>query len=307
MNKKIYPLEYPEDKDFGKIAAGKDPKKGIGYADVFKNDDAYRAERNELARENTEYILDEIPERKRQTEKERIFSPNAGQLHNKITVSASQAVGEVIGSAVYDEIDEMSRGKLADRKVKLHHSTGTKHQKEGHDVLQLEFAGSGGHDVLKKHKDRNGGIDDIKNMTKEEAEAKYGKKAKKPGSTKNEFDYIRYKESTMETPGGKTATKKRYAFAGATPDLPGILRGLINLGEYSIENCRNYAKHYGAEFLGPRFDKWLSGEEEPKPIHIDITGRSRGAVVAGQAAKYINDWVQSYIDAHPNNPKAKEL
>ncbi len=78
----------------------------------------------------------------------------------------------MIGSAVYDEIDEMSRGKLADRKVKLHHSTGTKHQKEGHDVLQLEFAGSGGHDVLKKHKDRNGGIDDINNMTKQEAETK---------------------------------------------------------------------------------------------------------------------------------------
>ncbi len=215
-NKKIYPLEYPDNEGFGKMAAGKDPEKGIGYADVFKDGDAYRAERDELARENTEYVFDEIPERKRQTDKEKSFVPNAGQLRNKMTVSASQAVGEVIGSAVYDEIDEMSRGKLADRRVRLHHSTGTKHQKAGHDVLQLEFAGSGGHDVLKMHKGRNGGISDIKGMTKEEAEAKYGKKAKKPGSTKEEFDYIRYKEWTTYRLAGDTLN-------GAADIRPGVI------------------------------------------------------------------------------------
>ena len=308
--KKIYPLEYPEDKDFEKTAGGKDPNKGVKYTDVFKNDEsseAYRNERDELARENTEYVFDEITERQRALEKETLFVPNAGQSWNKMTISASKAIGEVIGSSVYDEIGEMSRGKLSDRKVKLHHSMGTRHQKEGHDVLELEFAGSGGHDVQKFHKDRNGEIDDIKKLTEEEAKAKYGIKAKKPGSTKDEFDYIRYRERTIKLPEGKTATKMRYAFAGPTPDMPGILRGLINLGEYSIENSRKYAKHYGAEFLGPRFDKWLSGKEEPKPIHIDISGHSRGAVSAGQAAKYIDEWVQSYIDAHPDNPKAKEL
>ena len=118
--KTIYPLEYPEDKDFGKIAEGRDPNKGIRYSDVFKNDDPYRAEREELARENTEYVFDEVSDLQRQPEKERPFIPNAGQLHNKMTIPASEAVGEVIGSAVYDEIEEMSRGKLPDRKVKLH-------------------------------------------------------------------------------------------------------------------------------------------------------------------------------------------
>ena len=59
--KKIYPLEYPEDKDFEKTAGGKDPNKGVKYTDVFKNDEsseAYRNERDELARENTEYVFD---------------------------------------------------------------------------------------------------------------------------------------------------------------------------------------------------------------------------------------------------------
>lgn len=207
--------------------------------------------------------------------------------------TAKQAVCEVLGSEIYDEIDEMHRGEVKDRRVKIHHSLGTKHQKQGEDVLELEFAGSGGKDTLKKHKDHDGDIVESRFASQEEAEAFYGKKALKPNG-KDYFDYIRYKEKTMTLPDGSTSAKTRYSFAGPTPDLK-YWPGIPNVGEYSVENTRENARYYAAQFIAPRFEKWLKGEKEPKRIRIDLSGHSRGAVTAGQTAKLIDAWITEYI------------
>ncbi|MBP5294318.1 MAG: hypothetical protein J6Y95_01210 [Lachnospiraceae bacterium] len=65
-----------------------------------------------------------------------------------------RAIREVLGDSVYDEIGEMNRGEVKDRKVRLHYSPGTKYQKQGHDVLEMGFAGSGGQEMIRAHKGR---------------------------------------------------------------------------------------------------------------------------------------------------------
>lgn len=98
--------------------------------------------------------------------------------------------------------------------------------------------------------------------------------------------------------GEKSFQKLRYTIAGPTPgEYYGA--GLFNLGEYSIENTKMYARRFAKEFLEPHFRAWLSGSEEPHEIHISLEGHSRGAVAAGQAVKKIHGWISAYAEANP--------
>lgn len=263
----------------------------------------YLSVAEEGRRTNQNYYIPEIEDALQAESREHF---NAGMLHSffgGINKKPVAVVREAFGEAVYDDIYEMNRGSAKDRTVRLHHSQGTKYQKAGYDVLEMDFAGSGGQDVYRAHKGRRGRIN-LKDKTAAQILEDYGTKAPKPDG-KGEFDYIWKKERSMELPGNQSAQKIRYTFPGPTPGWL-VFSGLPNVGEYSIQNCSDYARFYGEQFLTERFDKWLKGED-PRPIHIALSGHSRGAVSVGLSAKKIDEWITEYINTHPGAEKFKDF
>ena len=304
--KTIYPAEYPNDENFAKTSGKANPEEGVSYREVSgqtnKDNDRYdeiKKLKETHARTAEDYIIEEISDSERAAAKRRPFVPNESQQRSEITKSDSQAVREVLGDAVYDEIDEMSRGSLEDRRVKLHHSLGTRQQKKGHEVLEMDFAGSSGQDVMRKHKGHNGYID-YERRTPEQVDEFYGKQALDADGDK--FKYIRYKKSEVQFPDNTSAEKMRYSIAGPSPDW---FNGYLNMGPYSIENGREYARFLASQFLEKRFEEWLRTGKR-KPIDINLSGHSRGAVTAGQAAKLIDEWITKYIETHPGAEDFKE-
>ena len=294
-NKKlVYPPEYPNDKDFTRISGNEDPTVGTSYqkigAERFMTLSAQRSRTNQV------YYLPEVDDPLAAENAENFV---IGKWHRKIggiTRKTSLCVKEALGTEVYDEIYEMSRGSASDRKVKLHHSLGTKYQSQGHDVLEFEFAGSGGQDAYRPHKGRRG-IISLDNKSAETIKEEYGEKAKVPHTKNKYFNFLWKKERTLHLPDDSTAQKVRYTIAGPSPTT---LYGLPNFGDYSIQSSRDNATFYAGEFLKERFERWARGEEEPKPIHIELSGHSRGAVTAGQTVIKINDWIQKYCRKNPD-------
>ncbi|SEP84252.1 hypothetical protein SAMN02910369_00715 [Lachnospiraceae bacterium NE2001] len=296
----VYANEYPDDSNFDKFSTKESELENdyvqSKYRSVVKQKDKFVAlmdERNRRAREKEDYVFEELNPMEDDPRNLR-FVPNDGQYHNGIKKSTRDAIQEVFGEEVYDEIDDMRRGTYEERKVPLIHSMGTKWQKQGADVLEMEFAGSGCEDVLKDYKGRFGEIDD-RFRTPEEVDKFYGKKVKK--NSKEYYDYIRIHEKTIKGANGQDVEKKKYYIAGATPDL-WLIGGLFNMGEYSIESTRSHAKRFAKDFLEKHFKEWINGNEKPHDIHISLTGHSRGAVAAGESIKMIHDWIKEYMDAH---------
>ncbi len=299
--KAIYATEYPNDANFGSYSADAGRRIKTSITDIVREQDKFRDHteyQNKKARESDKYILAETSQYERKKEREQGFIPNDGQKHNNIKKSNRDVISEVFGSDVYDEIDEMRSGTAEERTVTLYHSTGSKYQAQGHEVLEIEFAGSGAQDVIKYHKGRNGEIKD--NAGPEEYEKRYGKKVKK-GRDKNGnelyFDYIHSTEREYKVNDELSVKKKRYAIAGASPNM-GKISGLFNLGEYSIESSGSHARDFAKEFIEPLFERFKNGEE-PRDINIILSGHSRGAVAAGESVKKINEWVQKYVTDHP--------
>lgn len=295
-SKVIYATEYPEDKFFDGFPIVDNAVAQATYRKILLDKDkaiALKEERKRQAREKSDYVFRELNNME-EVDYGTFYIPNDGQLHNDIKKSNREVIKQIFGEEVYDEIDDMHKGTLKERTVPLIHSIGTKNQKKGHDVLEMEFAGSGAQDVLKFHKNRKG-IIDTHFLTPEEQDERYGKKVQK-GKDKF-FDYIRTSEKTIKTEDGRDVEKKRYFFAGATPNW-GLVAGLFNLGDNSIESTRAYARNFASEFISKHFEKWLSGDEIPHDIDISIEGHSRGAVAAGQAVKLIHEWVKKYCETH---------
>ncbi|MCR5623866.1 MAG: hypothetical protein K6G11_01330 [Lachnospiraceae bacterium] len=296
VNKNIYASEFPNDNSVYHNYLWDDNMAISNYSSIVNN--KYVALMNENkanVRDKKEYVIDEYNEVYEQQVKMAGFMPHDGQKHNKITKNNSTIINEVFGDRVYDEINEMKRGSLKERTVPLHHADGTKWQKMGEEVLELDFAGSQAKDVINLHKGHDGRMN-TEGMNQEEINNVYGKEAQKRNGKK--LKYIRYKERTLNV-NDKSVNKTRYTFSGPTPDwwwIPGV----FNLGEYSIENSRNHAKNIAEDYLTPRFEKWIRGEEQPHPIHVSLSGHSRGAVTAGEAIKKISKWVDKYTKEHPD-------
>lgn len=297
MNRTVYATEYPKDKNFARFKPS-DPVVASANLQAILNDHdrklALAEARDAQVRERTQYTFLEQTPQQAQAEANAPFQPNRGQAHNNITKHNSTAIKEVFGEQVYDEIDAMQQGSVQDRTVKLHHSLGTKWQKEGADVLEMEFAGSGAEDAIKKHRNRGRFL--RAQLTPEQEDEIYGEKVKKGKSST--FQYIRRKERSLTDDNNQSFQKLRYTIAGPWPgNFWGA--GLFNLGEYSIENTRAYAKRFAREFLEPHFRAWLSGDEEPHDLRLSLEGHSRGAVAAGQAIKLIHQWAAAYAEEHP--------
>ncbi|MBO4887266.1 MAG: hypothetical protein J5589_03020 [Firmicutes bacterium] len=298
-NRVIYPAEYPDDADFAHVAGKEDLTNGVSYSEISKDpvrEANFFEAKKERRRTNEDYYIPEVDDPMNAENAERFESGWWHRNTGGITKKTSLAVKQSLGTDIYDEIYEMSRGSVSDRKVKLYHSLGTKYQKQGHDVLQMDFAGSGGETPIKKHKGRGGKIV-LEKKTAEEIKTLYGTKVQKPRKPGKFFDFIWKREGSMKIPGKEPAKKVHYDIAGPSPTM---LWGLPNFGEYSIENSRDNATFFGVEFLKERFDDWRLNGKEPKPIHIQLSGHSRGAVTAGQTAIKINEWVQKYCQRYPD-------
>lgn len=294
--KQLYPCEYPNDKQFSSFIQADENTVKASYWELIKENDrriALKAEADARAREKEDYVITAKSEAEREKERSTPFRPNAGQRHNKITKSTRQAIEETFGSAVYDEIDEMQQGSVAERTVPLFHSQGNKWLKAGHEVLEFEFAGSGDKIVRKPQKSRRGVIN-TGGLSEDEVNWKYGQELKG-------HKFIRKAERNIASVNGQNIQKLKYSLAGPSPDWS-FLSGLFNLGSYSIESTRAKARDFAKQFLEPRFTAWLNGKENPediKDIYIGLMGHSRGAVAAGQAVKKIHEWIQEYANAHP--------
>lgn len=304
----VFPAEFPDDMDFKIVSKSEKPEDGVVF-DTFsssaENPELYKR-LVELARSQDNYVMQELTDQERQAE--RNAPANKSRLHRfvgGIREKASDSIRKSFGDSAYDEIWEMSRGSAEERRVTLHHSVGTKYQKQGHDVLQMEFAGSNGSEPLKNHKTYNDISKHLKTMSPEELNAAYGEAATKANS-EAKLDLVRKKERTIELPDGVKAQKIRYNFAGVSP---GVLWGLPNFGDYSVQSSRDNARFYAEQFLEPRFKQWLDDIKNgrtPKPVHIELSGHSRGAVTAGVAAVAIDKWVTKYISQHPGMESFKK-
>lgn len=243
---------------------------------------------------------DYIMERLKDDELEK-FDIHLGHKHNNIYKSTRRALKEVFGCEIYDDIDEMHRGSKEDRKVKIHHSTGTNQVKKGEYVLEIDFAGSGFQQARKEHHSQHGKAfkNKVKN-TEQSIKNEFGELVKKKDGTP--YKHLREKKTRVIRDDGKKVYKKRYSIAGPSPDL-WFKPGALNIGEYSIDNTREYGKDFASDFIVDLFKKWESGIEKPNFINLDITGHSRGAVAAGESIKLIDEWLKTYVKDNPHYQK----
>ena len=285
----ILPKEYPNDPNWGE--EGQKYGNGIKLENVLlKHSSDYNKLVADHNRSSEEYVM------AYQTEAEmEEFTRHKGHLHNNITKGNRQALKEVFGEEIYDDIDEMHKGNREDRKVKIYHSYGNQLMKEGKDVLELDFAGSGFQDVAHAHKYR-GGL--VQWGDEDQMAAQYGgHRVPKPGG--GHFKYIRSEDKKVKDNAGQTHVKTRYSIAGPTPDTWKPLMGVFNLGDYSIESTKIYGRDFAAKFLEPHFRNWRDGVEQPHELHINLTGHSRGAVSEGECIKLIQAWIRKYADKNP--------
>lgn len=299
----IVSSEYPEDEELhsyydttGKFDANRTVKVGSpveDYEALYKMALRYNNapdKLNESIRMKEDYVLSMQTDEKLEQ-----FKINEGQKANKIKKSNRTAIKEVYGDDIYDEIDEMKKGSDAERTIKIHHSMGNKWMREGCDVLEIDFAGSGYKEIRKEYHGQHGKkfSDGTVNPT-ETLEAEFGTLVDKPGGGK--YSHLRSKTVPIKV-NGEQKYKTRYTIAGPTPDLP-FKPGLLNWGEYSIENTRVYGKNFAVKFITDIFKKWDDNKELPHDIHINLTGHSRGAVSAGESIKLMSKWLKDYAAAH---------
>ena len=298
MNAKVSYTEYPEDsaleQAFAKDGSFNPQVLVWNMVDLDIRQALLVARENHISRseaekqqirDNTEYTMAEMSDDALEH-----IEFNFGQKERGIVKTNRQAIKEVFGEEIYDDIDEAHKGTKEERKVTIHHAKGNKDLRGGADVLEFDLAGSGFREARKEYRGQHGN-DYIFNISKEEREhsiqVQYGERAKNDkGKT---FDAIRVKTKDVKV-GDKTFTKKRYTLSGP---------GGLNVGKHSIESNREYVRDFAKSHMEPLFQKWARGEEEPHDIQINITGHSRGAVASAESVIYINNWMKDYVKQHP--------
>ncbi len=243
-------------------------------------------------REKTDYVMNE-----KSDEDLEEYVPSFSQEVWNMQKSNREAIKEVFGDDVYDSINEAHKGSAAERKVKIHHALGTKAIKNGEEVLEIDLAGSGYSEARREYKGLHGkSVTDAIDQAKldDGVYRQFGQKEK--NSKGVEYDHIRSRTTKVPTKDGEKL-KTRYTIAGPSPHS---FSGAFNLGKYSIESTKAYAKKYASKFIFNLFEEWRTTGKEPHKININITGHSRGAVSAGYSVKLIDKWVKDYVEEHPD-------
>lgn len=309
LNINPLPTEYATDENFaeffkknGYLNPNQQMRHGSpseNYLDLLSSATMYMGlsdNKKQRVRGKKDYVMSKLKEDEMEH-----FNITTGHTHNHITKSNRNALKEVFGDEIYDDIDEMHRGDVNDRTVKIYHSLGNKYLQKGEEVLEIDFAGSGFKEARREYNGQHGKkFSDGTRNTQDAITMQYGDLVLKPGSKKT-YSHLRAKNTYVDLKNGKKMTKTRYSIAGPTPDL--IFKpGALNVGEYSIENTRVYGKNFAAKFLTPLFQKAaneLKTAEDMKDIHIHVTGHSRGAVASSESVKLMNKWVEEYENTHP--------
>ncbi|SEP84370.1 hypothetical protein SAMN02910369_00719 [Lachnospiraceae bacterium NE2001] len=309
MDAKLNFTEYVEDKEYQKyldeegyfnptrlIQKGKPIKE---YVSLYQNAMIHNRldeEKKQAIRDRTDYI------RKEQSDEElEKFDLTEGHKTHNIYKSTRNAIKEVFGDEIYDDIDEMSKGDEKDRTVMMHHALGNAYLRKGEEVLEIDFAGSGFKETRREYHGQHGKI--FRDGTVSSAESilsEFGTQVEKWNGKK--FKYLREKTSPDIKVGDKIMNKTRYTIAGPSPDNG----GWWNLGEYSIENTRGYGRDFSVDFLKTIFDKWDKQLEKPHDIHINLSGHSRGAVASDECVRLVNIWMKEYEKKNPDKKKYLE-
>lgn len=251
-----------------------------------------REDEKQKVRFRDDYIISEKTEEELEQ-----FNLMEGHKKHKLSKSTRNAIKEVCGDEIYDDIDEMSKGTEQERTVRIHHSLGNKYLRSGEEVLEMDFAGSGFKEARKEYRGQHGKMfSDGTRNTNDSIESEFGPLVKRKDGTT--YTYLRCKKSKVKT-DNKELSKLRYTIAGPSPDN----KGIYNFGEYSIESTRAYGKGFAKDFLQNTFDSWKKNNETPHPVHINITGHSRGAVAAGESVRLINKWMDDQKKKIPGSEK----
>lgn len=187
-----------------RFAKGKRPRKAEYPKDPVWEDF------NEKVLDRQDYVMEKLSVAELEE-----YKINEGRRLNDITKSNRQAIQEVMGEEVYDDIDEMYTGDLEDRKVVIHHAQGNKWMKSGADVLEMNFLGSARTDEWREHKGKDGWIY-TEGKNEQEINAEYGVKAQNAAG--DDYSYIRHKDKHFQDGNGHTYDKRKYnrrCYAGA--------------------------------------------------------------------------------------------
>nr|MCR5627270.1 hypothetical protein [Lachnospiraceae bacterium] len=192
-------------------------------------------------------------------------------------------IEKVTGRDVYSRYDKAVK-ELSDEKrtINMHHSLGTKLKEKGAKVISIDIAGSRYKQFRRDHSGAGGDTSLGKDLSKEEREfyeTIYGKQIGKKRK------YLRAKGDLKED--GKT----RFLVGGVQ-----YLRGILNRGNYSIENNVDYAYGMMTDKLKLIINEWKG--KDPKslePVYINLQAHSRGAVAASKAVLRMNNWLEDML------------
>ncbi len=211
---------------------------------------------------------------------------------------------------------------------KLHNSRGTKLLNDQRNVLEFDMAGSGYQGFPQQQHEVPGLVEDditgvvlsSKQVQKIWAE-RYGEEVEVKGKKRK---FVRKKSKikeviNKETNEKETFEKRRITMAG--PEGRKALGGMLNAGDYKIENLREYMLELGSEYILEKLpnamvfealckEKRNKGDSDEsvkrfyegwmkwynyKPITLVLRGHSRGGVAMSHGAMMIQYWINENI------------
>ncbi len=270
----------------GESEQQKAQRKKLRERGIVHNANISEESRNNIRRRG-EYVLPKLTQ-------EELDNHELNQSQRKYHVNMIQrdAIKLIYGGHVYDQLDEKYKSdNVQDRTVPMFNARGNRQMDEGGIVLELDFAGTGYAQTRKEHHGLSGKVKDEgagdKVMT-DALRAQYGPRINKVGNIDTTDHHLRRKETIRD---GKK--KIRYTFPG--PSADGL--GLLDQGAYSITNNTKLGLEIAKQFLEPYMKTWMENKGNPnfvqEPIHINISGHSRGAVTASETVAEISDWLYS--------------
>ncbi len=228
------------------------------------------------------------------------------QEENKRKVKADQYINDVSGALLkimpetYKGMhDALTDENAEEKNVELVHSKGTRLLMQGHDVLEIDVAGSG-FEQFSKHYN---GVRGVSDATEDELEEIYGKRVD-PNSK-----YIRQKTKDVNVKVGDQEVKRNKTRITMPGPLGGAItqkfkQGMLNQGDFRIERTRERIRDFGSKYLKNIFSKWnVENGEKPHDVDLIIRGHSRGAVGVSQGSMALKYWLHTTYPEYESHVK----
>ncbi|MBR1471021.1 MAG: hypothetical protein IJ600_05200 [Lachnospiraceae bacterium] len=296
------PAEYPKDKEFQehmrqegynayyKAKSGGKEKMQMLANKGLEHNKSTEEEKKEVRNKST-YMLQQLTQKELDT-----HTMNISQEKKDIKRLNRDIMKDIFGDDVYYDLDALYMGDEKEREVNIHHSRGSRQMDAGEHVLELDFAGSGFSEARRDYHGLDG-----KSAQREEGDttldehlnAQYGPRVQNIMGVELPENSL-YRMKTTERDGNK---KTRISIPGPSSEKGEL--GATNTGNYKIENTSGTASAIIQNYLKSYMDEWKAKKDVPgfkmKPIHINITGHSRGGVAAGETVKMVNAWLTDEV------------